>query len=62
MLSPTFCKSYKEIVEEIKSYGIEINTWTVNNENEIRDLISKGIDIVIGNFPDLTKKIIEDYK
>lgn len=59
---PHFANLTKEIVEEIKSHGIEINTWTVNNENEIRDLISKGIDIVIGNFPDLTKKIIEDYK
>ena len=59
---PHFANMTKEIVKEIKSHGIEINTFTVNKEKDIRDMIEKGIDIVIGNFPDLTKKIIEEYK
>ena len=49
-----------KIVNELKTLGIEINTWTVNKEEDIRDMISKGIDIIIGNFPDLTKKIIDE--
>ena len=29
----------------------------------MKDLISKGVDILIGNYPDLTKKVIEEiYK
>lgn len=59
---PHYAMLTKEIVREIKSFDIEINTWTVNKEEEIRDLISKGVDILIGNYPDLTKKIIEEYK
>lgn len=59
---PHFTNMTKEIVKEIKAQGIEINTFTVNKEKDIRDMIEKGIDIVIGNFPDLTKQIIEEYK
>ena len=59
---PYFSNMTKEIVEEIKSHGIEINTFTVNEEKDIRDMIEKGIDIIIGNYPDLTKKILEEYK
>ena len=51
-----------EVIDEIKKYGIEINTYTVNKESDIRYLIEKGIDIIIGNFPDLTGKIIKEYK
>lgn len=51
-----------EIINEIKKYGIEINTYTVNKEKDIRYLIEKGIDIIIGNFPDLAGKIIKEYK
>lgn len=51
-----------EVIDEIKKYGVEINTYTVNNEDEIRYMIEKGIDIIIGNFPDRTKKILAEYK
>ncbi|WP_308008955.1 glycerophosphodiester phosphodiesterase [uncultured Fusobacterium sp.] len=51
-----------EIINEIKKYGIEINTYTVNKESDIRYLIEKGIDIIIGNFPDLTGELIKEYK
>lgn len=59
---PHFANMTKEIVKEIKSNGIEINTFTVNKEKDIKDMLDKGIDIIIGNFPDLTKKIITEYK
>lgn len=59
---PYFPNMTREIVEEIKSHGIEINTFTVNKEKDIRDMIEKGIDIIIGNYPDLAKQIISEYK
>ncbi|MCY7009268.1 glycerophosphodiester phosphodiesterase [Fusobacterium simiae] len=55
---PRFNNLIPEVVEELKRNGIEINTWTVNKEEDIRDLINKKVDILIGNYPDLTKKII----
>lgn len=56
---PQFSMLTKEMVKELKSFGIEINTWTVNKEEDIKDLILKGVDILIGNYPDLTKRIIK---
>lgn len=53
---PQFANMTKEIVKEIKSHGVQINAWTVNKEETMRDLIEKGIDGIIGNFPELTKK------
>ncbi len=57
---PQFSMLTEEIVKELKCFGIEINTWTVNEEKDIKDLILKGVDIVIGNYPDLTKRIIKE--
>jgi len=57
---PIFYNNTKEIVEEIKKEGIEINTWTVNTETDIRAMISVGVDTIIGNFPDRITKIREE--
>ena len=59
MFHPRFNNLIPEVVEELKKNNIEINTWTVNKEEDIKDLINKGIDILIGNYPDLVKKIIK---
>ncbi|MDY4920595.1 MAG: glycerophosphodiester phosphodiesterase [Phascolarctobacterium sp.] len=48
-----------ETVVEIKSHNLEINTFTVNDEESVKRLRDLGIDIVIGNFPDMTKKVLE---
>lgn len=48
-----------ERIEELRKNGIEINTWTVNKKEDIKDLIDKEIDIIIGNYPDLTKEFLE---
>lgn len=42
-----------EAVEEIKANGIEINTWTVNDLDEVERLYGLGVESVIGNFPDM---------
>lgn len=55
---PRFNNLIPEVIDELKSYGLEINTWTVNKEEDMRYLISHGIDAIIGNYPDLAKKII----
>ena len=51
----TFQKAI-EVGAELKKNNIEINTWTVNKEEDINDLIDKKVDILIGNYPDLVKK------
>ncbi|MBQ8029818.1 MAG: glycerophosphodiester phosphodiesterase [Clostridia bacterium] len=39
-------------IKEIHDQGLEINTWTVNEYEDIKRLSSLGVDSLIGNFPD----------
>ncbi len=47
-----------EHIAEVKKHGLEVNVWTVNEEDDIRDMINCGVDSIIGNFPDRTAKVI----
>lgn len=58
---PLYRNLTEDVVKEIKKYGIEINTYTVNTKEDVRNMISKGIDIVIGNFPDLIGEVMREY-
>ncbi len=42
----------EENVEEMHNAGCEINTWTVNEYEDIVRLADMGVDSLIGNFPD----------
>ena len=42
----------QEVVDEMHSAGCEINTWTVNEYEDIKRLAEMGVDSLIGNFPD----------
>lgn len=42
----------EETVKEMHDAGCEINTWTVNEYDDIKRLAALGVDSLIGNFPD----------
>lgn len=42
----------EETVKEMHDAGCEINTWTVNEYEDIKKLSDWGVDSLIGNFPD----------
>lgn len=42
----------EEAVREMHAAGREINTWTVNEYEDIERLAAMGVDSLIGNFPD----------
>ena len=50
---PEFHNLTPENVQNAKSYGLEINTWTVNTLEDFKYLESQGVDVAIGNFPEL---------
>ncbi|MDO4942939.1 MAG: glycerophosphodiester phosphodiesterase [Lachnospiraceae bacterium] len=56
---PIFRNLTPEVVKELKSHNIEINTFTVNTREDVLDLYEKGIDSVIGNFPDMVREVLE---
>ena len=43
---------HEENVKEMHDRGREINTWTVNEPENIKRLSSLGVDALIGNYPD----------
>lgn len=58
---PCYQNMTSDIVKEIKSYGLEINVFTVNTDETIKDMLDKNIDIIIGNFPDLALRVRQNY-
>lgn len=55
---PYFYNMVPEQVAELKENGIEINVWTVNTVTDIQDMLDKGVDGIITNFPDVCKEMI----
>lgn len=47
-----------DIVRDIHKNGKEIYAWTVNNENDIKELLLLDVDSVITDYPYETKDII----
>lgn len=50
---------YKK-VEEIKSQKLMINTYTVNEEKYMKELIKLNIDGIITNYPDKLKRVLRE--
>lgn len=49
---PSFTTLHEENIAEMHAHGREINTWTVNECDDIKRLASLGVDCLIGNYPD----------
>ena len=60
-LHPIFFNMTEEHFAEVKSHGLEVNVWTVNEESDIRAMIERGVDSIIGNFPDRTTQVRKEY-
>lgn len=48
------------LVKDMKDHGLEINTFTVNREEEVRRFYALGIDGIITNHPDMAKRILAE--
>lgn len=58
---PIFCNLTDECYKEMRDAGLEINTWTVNEKEDMRRLIDMGVEIIIGNYPDRAKEVLSEY-
>ena len=59
---PIYNSLNKEVVEEIHAHNAAVNTWTVNEEEEIRYMAELGVDIIIGNYPDRIAKVLAEME
>ncbi|MCI8624236.1 MAG: glycerophosphodiester phosphodiesterase [Provencibacterium sp.] len=51
-LHPQYRSLTGEAVEEIRRHAVAVNTWTVNEEADMRRLADAGIEGLITNYPD----------
>ena len=49
----------EEFMEQAKKHGLAVNVWTVNTERSMRKLAELGVDIMIGNYPDLCREVLK---
>ena len=54
---PRFNNLVPDVIKELKKYNLEINTWTVNLEEDMRYLYSNNIDVIITNYPESAQEI-----
>ena len=54
---PDFHNLTWPVVEELKAHNIEVNPYTIDAPEDIRDMIAKGVNSVITNCPDVVNRV-----
>ena len=49
-----------ELVQLYHDRGMKVNTWTVNDEENIRDMIQRGVDCSISNNADILCRVADE--
>lgn len=52
----------KNIIRSAKKRNISLYYWTINEEAEIKELILKGVDGIISDYPNRVQKVLEELK
>ena len=51
----------EQMVQREHHRGHQVNVWTVNEKDRIRELVSMGVDGVITDAPDTACEVVEQY-
>lgn len=57
-LHPIYAAVTEEYAKAAHEAGLLINTWTVNTKEDIEMMAARGVNAVIGNYPDLCKEVL----
>lgn len=49
-----------ELMQLYHGNNMKVNTWTVNEESDMRDMIERGVDCIISNYPDVLCRVAEE--
>ncbi len=50
----------KEYIDQCHEYGLKVHTWTVDNRDQMREVIKMGADAFITDCPDNGRRIVDD--
>ena len=50
-----------DLIAKARARGMKVNTWTVDDPDEMRRLIELGVDAIISNYPDRLLEVVADY-
>ena len=53
-------RQHKEMFDRARANGMSINTWTVNKEEDIREMIELGVDQITSDYPLLVRQILQE--
>lgn len=42
--------------------NIAVQFWTINDENDMRFLIERGVDAIMTDDPQLLRRVLEEYR
>jgi glycerophosphoryl diester phosphodiesterase len=64
--TPEWLSAYHEnvdadLVAKARARGMKVNTWTVDEPDEMRRLIGAGVDAIISNYPDRLLQVVKEY-
>lgn len=51
----------EKFIEKAKQNNLAVHVWTVNEEAQIRKFADQGVDAVITNYPDVARKVLNDF-
>lgn len=53
---------YPDFVDNCKKRRIEIRAWTINKIEDMKLLCDNKIDVMITNYPDLGRQVVDEYE
>ena len=59
---PSFPMVEKKLIQREHRQGHRVNVWTVNDEEQIQDMLKMGVEGVITDAPDLAREVVEKFK
>lgn len=51
-------RKHPEWVEQAHKLGLEVNVWTVDEEEDMRYFIDLGVDYITTNFPEQLQQLL----
>jgi glycerophosphoryl diester phosphodiesterase len=57
-LNPHYAGVTPQLVSDAHRFGVAVNTWTVDQPDQIRQLAAAGVDAIITNRPDVARQVL----